>query len=748
MKRIFQRLRRFYSSLGLVEQSQVVASTAVVVAMMTIVTANFFVGKGLQWLDFISIITVGSVGFFSVYFSLKYGRQLEEQRRELLALNTVAEAVNHSVELEYVLQSALHKVIELLGGNSGWLYLVENQLLVLKHRYGSGRDFFVLQTSIVDDRIQWILKPHHSEGEEPTTEVILSQSLKEEGLESWASIPLERKGQFAGVLIIGSTKVGLFQEKQLNLLQAFGNQINVALQNASLFEQVRQSEQRYADLYEHSPDMYHSVNRDGVVMGCNMTESAVMGYAKDEIIGKPLAKLYPPDKVGQVRENLRRLFALGEEIRGVEEQMKKKDGTLIDVSVNTSLVYDVDGKPVLARMVARDTTEKKKLEHQVLHAQKIDSIGNLAGGIAHDFNNILSSILGAASMMKRKLKESDAWFPYVDIMEAASRRGAALTRQLLTFARKNSVYVRPLDMNAIVHETLRLVEPTIPKAIQVHTELSADSVVVSGDEGQLQQALLNLCINARDAMPLGGTISISTAPVELSSVNAASIAHAQPGPYVILSVKDGGTGIPQEIQSKVFEPFFTTKEQGKGTGLGLSVVYGVVRSHNGFITLESTVGIGTTVTIHFPRLGEEALLRRKDEPLKIPSGKERILLVDDEKSINIVGAAMLRDLGYSVDTVHDGLQAVDTLKKSGGIFSLVILDMNMPRLGGRETFHKMKQLFPDLKILVCSGYSDGVLNDGDFMKSVAGFLQKPYTIQEMAYKVREVLDRNGAGDGR
>lgn len=748
MKRILQRLRRFYSSLGIVEQSQVVASTAVVVAMMTIVSAHFFVGKELQWLDFISIVTVGSIGFVSVYFSLKYGRQLEERRRELLALNTVAEAVNHSVELEYVLQSALQKVVELLGGDFGRVYLVENQLLVLKHRYGSSQDFLIPQTLFTDERIQWIRKLQHSESEESHVEIIRSQALKDEGLQSWASIPLERKGQFAGVLIIGSKKVGQFQEKQLNLLQAFGNQINVALHNASLFEQVRQSEQRYADLYEHSPDMYHSVNHDGVVVSCNITESAVLGYAKEEIIGKPLTKFYPADQVDNVRENLRRLFTLGEEIRGIEEQMRKKDGTLIDVSVNTSLVYDGEGKPVLARMVARDITDKKKLEQQILHAQKIDSIGNLAGGIAHDFNNILSSVLGAASMMKRKLKESDAWFPYVDLMETASRRGAALTRQLLTFARKSNVHVRPLEMNTIVHETLRLFEPSISKTIQVKTELSADSVVVNGDEGQLQQALLNLCINARDAMPQGGTISISTAPVELSAVDAARTAQAQPGPYVILSVMDAGGGIPPEIQSKVFEPFFTTKEQGKGTGLGLSVVYGVVRSHGGFMTLESAVNVGTKVTMFFPRIAEEALLKHKDEPQKIPSGGERILLVDDEASVNIIGAAMLRDLGYSVDTVHDGLQALTTLKNSRELFSLVILDMNMPRLGGKEAFRKMKQLFPDLKILICSGYSDGMLDDGDFMKNVDGFLQKPYTIQEMAYKVREVLDQNGVAGVR
>lgn len=741
MKSIFRRLQRFFS-FGLVEQSQVVASTAVVVAMLTIVSANFFIGKELQWLDFISIITVGSIGFVSVYFSLKYGRQLEEQRRELLALNTVAEAVNHSVELEYVLQSALQKVIEVMGGDMGWLYLIEGQVLVLKHRHGTSEEFFPPSMNVT--AAQWIQKPFYNEGSGSFSlnDIGLSPTLKRGSVESWASIPLERKGQCAGVLIIGSKKTGKFSEKQLNLMRAFGNQINVALHNASLFEQVRQSEQLYADLYEYSPDMYHSVNRDGIIVSCNVTESEVLGYAKEEVIGQPLTKLYPNSQEDAVREHLRRLFVLGEEIRGVEEQMRKKDGTIIDVSVNTSLVFDDEKRPVLARMVTRDITEKKKMEQQILHAQKIDSIGNLAGGVAHDFNNVLSSILGAASMMKRKLKKTDTWYEYVDLMETASRRGAALTRQLLTFARKSNVHVRPLDMNAVVQETLKLFEPSISKAFQVKTELSSELAILNGDEGQLQQALLNLCINARDAMPHGGTITISTALVELSEAEAFRFAQARPGSYVTVNVMDSGVGIPPELQTKIFEPFFTTKEPGKGTGLGLSVVYGVVRSHGGFITLDSTVNVGTRVTMYFPRIPDDAYIRRKQEPRKIPQGTERILLVDDEIPVNRIEHAMLTDLGYTVEAVHDGLEAIDKLKSSSEKFSLVILDMNMPRLGGKETFSAIKRLFPDLKVLICTAYSDSML-DNDFMKSIDGFLQKPYTIQEMAYKVREVLDQNG-----
>jgi len=743
MKKFIRRLRRMYSSFGLVEQSQIVASTAVVVAMVTIVSAHFLLNEKLQWLDFVSILTVGIIGYVSVYFSLKYGRQLEEQRHELQVLNSVAEAVNHSVELEYVLQSSLQKVVEVLGSDFGWIYLTESQWLVLKHRYGTTTNFFPHQTSIDDVNTGWIQKPYHWPSGNDLSP-IHSLTLDEEGLRSWVSIPLERKGQFAGVLILGRKESEPFEGKPLSLLQTFGNQINVALQNASLFEQVRQSEQLYADLYEHTPDMYHSVNRDGIVVGCNITESVLLGYSKEEIIGKPLSKLYPAEQVGNVQENLRHLFALAEELRGVEEQMRSKRGELIDVSVNTSLVYDSEGKPVLARMVARDITEKKRLEEQIRHAQKIDSIGNLAGGIAHDFNNILSSILGSASMMRRKLKPDDPWYSYIDMMETASRRGAALTRQLLTFARKGNVHVRPLDLNDVVRETLRLFEPSIPKTIHVEKELSPGFVVVSGDEGQLQQALLNLCINARDAMAEGGSLTIKTHAIELSSIEAARVANATVGPYATISVIDTGAGMSADVQARVFEPFFTTKERGKGTGLGLSVVYGVVRGHGGSVAVESAVGVGTKITLYFPRIPEDRLARGKKGAKHIPRGREHILLVDDELSVGVVGSAMLRDLGYSVETVHNGAEAIEIIKDSRNKFSLIILDMNMPRLGGKETFRRIKQHLPAVKILISSGYSDAMLEDDNFMNEVDGFLQKPYAIDEIAYKVREVLDQNGS----
>jgi signal transduction histidine kinase len=258
------------------------------------------------------------------------------------------------------------------------------------------------------------------------------------------------------------------------------------------------------------------------------------------------------------------------------------------------------------------------LEEKILQAQKIDSIGNLAGGIAHDFNNILTSILGSASLMRRRMVIEPQWMKYVDLIETASRRGAALTRQLLTFARKNNPYVRIVDVNEIIDETRRLFEPTIPKSIIIRTVLSPEPVFIEADEGQIQQALLNLCLNARDAMPNGGMLTVTCKAVTIKEEDVQQFSDAKSGQYVMLTIVDSGVGIPANVMGKIFEPFFTTKEQGKGTGLGLAVVYGVVRGHNGYINVDSEVGAGTVFTIYF-YLGQPHCV-------STPSSTERIVI--------------------------------------------------------------------------------------------------------------------------
>jgi PAS domain S-box-containing protein len=735
-------IKVFFKSMGLVEQAQVVASTGVVIAMITIVTIKLVAGETLGALDFISVVTIGIFGFVGVIFALQYGRNLESQRKELLELNNIADAVNYSVDLTSVLQSALIKVMQLMHADAGWIYLSDHNVLRLRHAYGSAVPLFY-DTAVVDDPVlRWINDPAVRSVEDSVIVQSTTNEFKNEGIKIIASIPLVRQGVFAGVLLIGGRDSKKFGSRKIAVIQAFGNQISMALNNAYLFEQVKESERQYADLYENSPDMYHSINRNGIIISCNETESRLLSIPKDRIIGYPLVTLYPVGLRPQVEANLKKIFMEGNQLKESEEQVVRHDGEVIDVSVNTSLVYDGDRKPIVARMVLRDITEKKKMEEKILQAQKIDSIGNLAGGIAHDFNNILTAILGSASIMRRKVDENNRLLKYVDLIETTARRGAAVTRQLLTFARKTNPHVVRAEVNSIIDQTIKLFEVTTPRTIHIKVNLAPEPLIVEADEGQLQQAFLNLCLNARDAMPNGGIIVITCAGMTLDQEQALEVTEGHPGSYVMISVADSGIGIPANVLSKIFEPFFTTKEQGKGTGLGLSVVYGVVKSHNGFINVKSEVNSGTIFTMYLPRVtGIKHGMDIEEKPEKIVGGNEKILIIEDEISVGEIGADILLELGYTVDVVHNGREAVEYLSRDGNTINLVLLDMNMPRMGGRATFDQIKNQFPKMKILVCSGYSATMIDDGKFTQAIDGFIQKPYELNDFAYKIRSILDQ-------
>ena len=736
-----RKIRKFRASLGPVEQAQIVASTAVVVAMVTIVTIRLLGEYKLDWYDLVSVVTVGIFGFLIVYFTLKYGRYLEEQRQELLALNTIAEAVNRAVEINYLLQNALQEVRRLLDVEYGWIYLVEGERLVLRASKGTEEKDVALipsPTNIHDETLKWIRSQRIQK--RPKKRRTNLNEWKHEEFESWASVPLMMKDTFSGAIVLASKERDAFSDKQLQLMSAFANQIGVALENATLFEQLRKSEERYMDLFEHSPDMYHIVNRDGVIVSVNQTEADRLGYKKEELVGAPILKLYPPDHYNDAKRLLEQVFEQHHEVKGLEQQMVTTHGELVDVSVSTSIIYDQFRAPILMRAVARDITEKKKLESKVIHAQRIDSIGNLAGGVAHDFNNILTSILGSISIMKRKMKQDDQWFRFVEIIETAAKRGAGLTRQLLTFARKGTVQFRPVLIHDIVEETVQLFERSIDKTIRVRSYLNDGDCIVNGDDGQIQQALLNLLINARDAMPDGGTITVETRLVRFDDHRLSAVAEARSGDFVAVSVTDTGEGIDLHVQQRIFEPFFTTKDQGKGTGLGLSVVYGVVNGHNGFINVQSRPGEGSQFTLHFPLMQEAERARTSRKQSKLYGGKERILVVDDEEHVGEVIAGMLKDLGYRVTVVRGGKEALAVTKKKKQ-FDAVILDMNMPTMGGKETFIRLKELDPNVRVIISTGYSNSVVDGPPLRDSVDAFLQKPYQIEELSKTMHHVFTK-------
>jgi PAS domain S-box-containing protein len=551
MRKFFKRVRSISFNLGLVEQAQIVASTAVIVMMVTIIAANVLIKDKFGVLDFVSILTAGTIGFASVYFSLKYGQQLEEQRRELEALNTVAQVVSKSINLNYIFSNALQNVAKILKTEFGWLYILQGEKLELKKTYGSEYGFFSEKMLTSKSFFDWIQEIRTNMETNTTDGIVFHGNVQSLNIVSWVSVPLKVADKTEGILLLASETKEFFPPRKISLIAAFSNQISVALNNAHLFDKLIESEKRYADLFEHSPDMYHLVNDKGIIVNCNLTESQTLGYTKLEIIGEHLTSLYPIEMHAHINKLLKSAFEDKKEIRGSEEQMLTQSGILIDVSVNTSLVYDENNTPLLMRCVVRDITEKKLLEHKIMQAQKIDSIGNLAGGIAHDFNNILTSIMGASSIMRRRMKTNNPMYPFVDIIETASTRGKSLTKQLLTFARRTPIESHPINLNLIIDETLRIFEPSANSVIDIERDLSDIPAIINGDEGQIQQAILNLLINARDAMPSGGKLMIQ------------SVVDVKKEKTVVVNVSDTGTGMSKECNSKFSFHSFPQKGKAK-----------------------------------------------------------------------------------------------------------------------------------------------------------------------------------------
>lgn len=372
----------------------------------------------------------------------------------------------------------------------------------------------------------------------------------------------------------------------------------------------------------------------------------------------------------------------------------------------------------------------------------MESIGNLAGGIAHDFNNLLSGILGYASFAKKKISDKDPLYHSLNSIERSAAQAAELTKQLLGFARRGKYQVKPINCNALIQDLSHFLSRTIDKKISLKVKLDPQLHLIEGDETQLQQSLINICLNARDAMPSGGTLKISTRNQTLSKNINEKQRGWKEGEYIKITLSDTGVGMTPEVRSQIFEPFFTTKEPGRGTGLGLSMVYGIIQNHGGYIELNSEPEQGTTFEILLPAVAE---LRMKEPTSSDPApvlhkGSETILLVDDEELIRQLGVDILEDSGYKMLSASGGTEAIQIFRKNRKKIALVILDMIMPGLGGKETYLKLKAIDPKIKVLLSSGYStnEGV---GEILREgVGGFIQKPYRDEELIAKVREMLD--------
>jgi len=387
----------------------------------------------------------------------------------------------------------------------------------------------------------------------------------------------------------------------------------------------------------------------------------------------------------------------------------------------------------------RADEEKERLQAQLLHSQKMEAIGTIAGGIAHNFNNLLTSIMGNTSLMLLETDSDHPNYEKLKIIEKQVQNGSKLTYQLLGYAREGGYEVKPLSLNQLIKETSETFAMT-KKEIMVHRELAEDLFGINADQDQIEQVLLNLYINAADAMSGGGDLFLKTTNVTHKDMTGKPY-EAKPGNYVLLTVRDTGIGMDKKTMEKIFDPFFTTKGMARGSGLGLASVYGIVKAHGGYIDVESKKGHGTTFTIYLPASSEKIAIKEKELPQKLLKGKETILLVDDEDTIIDVGEEMLKTLGYKVLIARGGKEAIKLYRKNKDKIDMVLLDMVMPEMGGGETYDRMKGINPHIKVLLSSGYSiDGQATE-ILKRGCDGFIQKPFDVHELSQRIRKILDK-------
>jgi PAS domain S-box-containing protein len=505
-------------------------------------------------------------------------------------------------------------------------------------------------------------------------------------------------------------------------------------------EAIRLSEARFRSFVEHAPHGIYESTLDGKFLTVNPELVRMLGYDSEE----ELLSIDVPSSLYQSREQRSALIEIlmqNGRFRDVEATWKRKDGKPVVVSMSGRVVRDAAGRPGHLEVIAEDATQRHQLEEQLRQAQKLEALGCLVGGIAHDFNNLVMIINGYGETVLNALSSCDPLREPLERIRTAGDRAASLIRQLLAFSRKQVLVPRILNLNTSLSDTASMLRRVIGENIELTTVTSPELWSVKADAGQIEQVLLNLAVNSRDAMPKGGTLTLETANVVLDEQFECANLGSHAGEYVMLKVSDTGCGMTAEVQSHVFDPFFTTKEQGKGTGLGLSSVYGIVKQSGGYITVQSEPGKGTAFTIYLPKSQETpSRCSAPPESERLQRASETILVVEDETATRDVLCDYLEWQGYKVLRARDGVQGLETCRSHPSI-DLVITDVIMSGgVSGTEMAAQVRKLYPQIKLLFISGYSDeALLHHGVFDFGVA-FLQKPFKMADLVQQLRKILD--------
>jgi PAS domain S-box-containing protein len=501
--------------------------------------------------------------------------------------------------------------------------------------------------------------------------------------------------------------------------------------------ELREANQVLRGLVEASPLAIVGMDADGNIKSWSRAAERLFGWTAKEIIGR--ANPTVPAQSRKEFASLLRRALHGESLTNIEVRRQRRDGSTIEISLSSAPLCDSDGRAIGVITLYVDITDKRKLEGQLRQSQKMEAIGQLAGGVAHDFNNLLTVILGECDINLETLPEDDTVRQSLEEIRAAGERAALLAGQLLMFSRKRLVELTAFSLNDILIGMNSMLRRLIGENLELRVRPAADLGLVMADQSQIEQVLMNLVVNARDAMPEGGILAIETADMDLGEEYAATHAGMSPGEYVMLAVSDTGIGMTDEVRAQIFEPFFTTK-QAKGTGLGLATSYGIIKQFGGYIDVYTEVGTGTTMKVYLPRTTTLGAARSKSiQPND--GGNETILVVEDDAKVRSIAFRMLSALGYRVLTAANGDEALWLLGENSEAVHLLLTDVVLPKMGGRELAERARALRPKLKVLFGSGYTDDVILQHRLIQHDIAFVNKPYTTESLSRKVRETLDQ-------
>lgn len=506
--------------------------------------------------------------------------------------------------------------------------------------------------------------------------------------------------------------------------------------------ELRDSQNRMALIVDFSQDAIIGKNLDGIVTHWNKGAEEIYGYTAQEMIGRHISTLAPDDKKDEISEILRHIRN-GERVGYFDSVRVTKDKRKLNMSISVSPIYDTDGKVVGASTIARDITAQKKTEEQLRQSQKMEAIGRLAGGVAHDFNNLLGIVTACSELLRSKLPDSDS-LEYLENIREAAKRGAALTRQLLAFSRRQPIQRQLLDLNDRLKEVRKLLGPLMGDDVEIVQLPRSANAIVEADPGQIDQVVLNLAVNARDAMPHGGKLILETGVFDFDEAFARAHHGMTAGRYAMLAISDNGIGMDEATRSRIFEPFFTTKETGKGTGLGLATVYGIVKQAGGHIWVYSEVGHGTTFKIYLPS-AEKKLAQaevRAEDSLPVRREDVTVLLVEDDQVMRRLTRKMLEEHGYRVLEAESGNTALNLVSSNGGNIDLILTDVVMKGMTGPDLVLKLIESYPEMRVVYMSGYTGELVSNqqGNGLR----LLEKPFTRASLLQTLDRALSEEGA----